>query len=400
MMSIRSISLSILVLSVLQSQYTSTEGFAAKNKAKSSGGGGFGVAKSVLTHTPDASKETQALLKFLKSQKAKGLADCEIGTDETSGVRGMFATKNFKKGAFLCQIPSDAALALSDPSQNGEDAPTSAHGGANFLRMYIHDPKAKKLWAPYLNTLPTQGGALFDPTPDFMDEEELELLEFPRAIQVAKSRKEEVTKLAAEQGLDVDELQFATWLTTSRAFAISMSTESEESDKAMLENDAAETTGAESSSSSEEATTSEGEKETVVTKAESKTIRVMVPFIDMVNHNSNEPNAKLTLIDPEKDEAWFALEATRPIKAGKEIAIAYGTGVESSVELFLNYGFIPKTNKMDEFMLEKGGDDAITSLDGWTTTLEEDQSMLGMAEGDSTLQKILNFRIRLKESYK
>ena len=50
-------------------------------------------------------------------------------------------------------------------------------------------------------------------------------------------------------------------------------------------------------------------------------------------------------------------------------------------------------------MLKKGGDDAIESLDGWTTSLEEDKTMLSMAEDDETLRKILNFRIRLKESY-
>eukprot|EP00980_Cylindrotheca_fusiformis_P017202 scaffold5296_cov215-Cylindrotheca_fusiformis.AAC.5 len=123
-------------------------------------------------------------------------------------------------------------------------------------------------------------------------------------------------------------------------------------------------------------------------------------LLDMANHNSDQPNAKLTLIDPEKDDAWFALEATRPIKAGKEIVIAYGSGVESSVELFLNYGFVPHNNRIDEFMLAKGGDDAIASLDGWTTTLEEDKLMLEMASGEDTLKKILDFRIRLKESYK
>lgn len=119
----------------------------------------------------------------------------------------------------------------------------------------------------------------------------------------------------------------------------------------------------------------------------------------MANHHSDQPNAKLTLIDPEKDDAWFALEATRPIKAGKEIVIAYGSGVDSSVELLLNYGFVPQSNKIDEFMLKKGGDDAIESLDGWTTSLEEDKTMLSMAEDDERLRKILNFRIRLKESY-
>jgi len=289
----------------------------------------------------------------------------------------------------MCRIPSDCALALSDPSKDEAGLTTLAQDGANFLNMYSNNAQAKQLWAPYLDTLPQPGTAQFDPTPDFFDGEEMELLEFPRAIRLIKSRKDQIVSLASETGMDVDELQFATWLVCSRAFTISVATESEEKDKDMLENDSvAESDG------------EVGEKETVVAKAQSKTIRVMVPFIDMANHSSDQPNAKLTLIDPEKDEAWFALEATRPIKAGKEIVIAYGSGVESTVELLLNYGFVPKSNQIDALMLKKGGDDVIDSLDGWTTTLEEDKSMLGMAGEDPALQKILNFRIRLKESYK
>ena len=126
-------------------------------------------------------------------------------------------------------------------------------------------------------------------------------------------------------------------------------------------------------------------------------------FTDMANHSSDQPNAKLTLIDPEKDDAWFALEATRPLKEGKEIVHSYGSGAESSVELFLNYGFIPSSNRIDQLMLHKGGDDTIMSLDGWTTTLEEDKEiLLATAEDDdddATLRKILNFRIKLKEAY-
>jgi hypothetical protein len=119
----------------------------------------------------------------------------------------------------------------------------------------------------------------------------------------------------------------------------------------------------------------------------------------MANHSSDHNNAKLTLIDPEKDDAWFALEATRPIPAGKELVIAYGNGVESSAEILMNYGFVPQSNKIDKFMLKKGGDDCIASLDGWTTTLDEDKTMLPMAEDDATLKKILTFRIKLKEAY-
>lgn len=349
---------------------------------KVSSGGGFGAKPNTILHSPDTSESTQKLLQFLQSQNAEGLGNVEIGYCPDTGVRGLFATKNFKQGKIMCRIPSDCALALSDPSKNGEDAPTLAHGGANFLNMYMKPANARQTWAPYLDTLPTMGSAQFDSTPDFFSDEELGLLEFPRLIRQAKERREQVRAVADELCLTREELQFATWLTASRAFCISMSGEEEETEVPKYD-----------------------ERGQVITKAgEQKTIRVLVPFIDMANHNSDQPNAKLTLIDPEKDDAWFALEATRPIAVGKEITIAYGNGLESSVELLLNYGFVPHSNRIDEFMLKKGGDEAITSLDRWSTTLEEDKTMLSMMEesteeNDATLKKILNFRIRLKESY-
>jgi hypothetical protein len=375
--------LSLLVVTLLLLS-TGTTSLAAKSKKPASGratGGGFGAKPTILLPTPDATETTTQLLKFLKAQKATGIDNVEIGLDPVSGIRGLFAQKNFKQGQMLCRIPSDCALAVSDPAKKGDDTPTVAHGGANFLNMYMKPSNARKLWAPYLDTLPQIGSAQFHPTPDFFSDEELELLEFPRLIRQAKDRKEEVQKVAVDMNLTPEELQFATWIVASRAFTISVSSPEDES--------------------AEEP--NYDEKGQVITKAgEKKSIRVLVPFIDMANHNSDNPNAKLTIIDPEKDDAWFALEATRPISAGKEITIAYGSGIDSSVELLLNYGFVPKSNKIDEFMLKKGGDDTITNLQGWTTSIDEDKAMLdmiGTTEEDACLRKILNFRIRLKESY-
>jgi hypothetical protein len=255
----------LLSISLLSLSFTCADAFAAK-KARSSVGVGFGASsKNKLSHTPDTSETTQNLLQFLTAQKSKGLLDVEIGTDASTGIRGLFATKNFRNGQIMCQIPSDCALALSDPNKNGEDAPSLAHGAANFLSMYWKNEQARKLWAPYLDTLPVQGSNQFDPTPDFFADEELDLLEFPRIIRQAKGRKEDIAKLAAEKGMDVQILQFATWLTASRAFAISMSAESNEDIKALVEADGEEE--------------KDGEKQTIVTKAEAKTVRVMVPFI-------------------------------------------------------------------------------------------------------------------------
>lgn len=230
--------LSLLSLSLI---LTTSNGFATK-KPKSSlsgggGGGGFGAnSKSKLVHTPDMSDSTQNLVQFLKNQNSKGLGNVEIGYHRKNGVRGLFATKNFKKGQIICQIPSNCALALSDPSKNGEDAPTLIHEGANFLSMYLNDEQAKQMWDPYLNTLPAQGSNHFDPTPDFFTDDELDLLEFPRIIQQAKGRKEDIEKLAKVKGLDKDDLQYAVWLTASRKFSISIATKSVKEEKAILEN--------------------------------------------------------------------------------------------------------------------------------------------------------------------
>jgi hypothetical protein len=346
------------------------------------GGGGFGAASKApeLVHKSDTGESTLRLLQFLKAQKAKGIDSdtLEIGHHQDTGVRGLFCTTNLKKGQIICQIPSDCALALSDPTKNGEDAPTVAHSGANFLDMYWNNEQNKQLWSPYLDTLPQQGSEQFDPTPDFFIDDDLELLEFPRLIQRARERREQIATLATERGIPKEELQFATWLVSSRAFQLSLSTPAEEREE-MPQHD---------------------ERGQVIDKAQKRTIRVLVPFIDMANHSSDQPNCKLTLIDPEKDDAWFALEATRPIAAGKELTISCGSGVDSSVELFADYGFVPSSNRIDSIMLKKGGDDAISSLGGWTTTLEEDRTMLEMSKDDPILQKILRFRIRLKESYK
>ena len=129
-----------------------------------------------------------------------------------------------------------------------------------------------------------------------------------------------------------------------------------------------------------------------------KSIRVLLPYLDMINHSSDNPNAELHLIDPEKDDAWFAIRATRPIKKGKEITISYGaSGAETSVGLLMNYGFVPEENKIDTLLLRNGGEDCIDSLDGWSTSLEEDEAQLSQATGNEV--NILKLRTKLKKSY-
>ena len=330
-----------------------------------SGGGGFGAPKTVANYLSDPT--TVPLIQYLEKNKAD-VSKVAIGIDPDTQRRGLYTAKTFgKKGQLMCKIPSDCALALSDPAKKGLDAPTVVHGGVSLIQMYLKNPQQRQVFAPYLDCLPKE----IEATPDFYSDEEIDLLEFPRIVEKAKERKQLISELSA--GLEAgDDLAYATWLVSSRAFPLSIA----EDDVAFRYDDRGQ----------------------ILSKAERHWIRVMVPLLDMANHQS-EPNAKLTLIDPEKDEAWFALETLRPIPAGKEITIAYGSGADSSVELLANYGFVPESNPLDTYMLRKGGDDCLTSLADWTTTIDEDKSVLEMASDEPNLQKILKFRIKLKEAY-
>ena len=350
-------------------------------------GTGFGLPSKSLQqqrHATDTSPQVQKLVQFLQQQGGGAeLAGTEIAIDTVNGRRGLYATKNWSKDKIICKIPSDMALALSDPAKNGADAPTIAHGGANFLNFYKKNEQAAQQWAFYLDCLPHSDQ--IPKTPDFFDDEELSLMEFPRIVAAARRRKEDIKQVAVETGIDELELQMATALVSSRAFPLAVAEADED-----LQNDAGDI-----------ALDDRGQ---VMSKAgERKFIRVLCPYIDMANHKSGQCNSKWTVLDPEKDEAFFALVATRNIKAGKEITMSYGSQVDSSVELLMNYGFVPvEGNPFDEFMLKKGGDDCIGSADLWTTTVEEDEAMLSMAEGDTdaeNLRKILQFRVRLKRSY-
>ena len=354
-----------------------------KRKVMSRPKSGFGIDQRTVptTHNPDTSDEIKALTSFLTSQQSTGISadgagGTRVGISQLNGMRGLYATRAFNKGEILCQIPSDCALALSDPAAKGDDAPTPVHCGKGLLQMYLQNEPAKNMWKPYLDTLTTLTKH-FTPTPDFYSDEEIALLEFPRLMTMCRNRQDMIDTVAQESGLDKDALRFATWIASSRSFPIPIDDDEGKAPKM-------------------------DERGQIISKRSPKFLRVLAPYLDLVNHSSDAPNVELHLIDPDKDDAWFALKALRSIPAGKEVTMCYGTGVDSSVELFMNHGFVPDANKIDAFMLKKGGDGCIESLDGWTTTLEEDELMLEEIGDDmdaATLKSILSFRVRLKRAY-
>lgn len=339
--------------------------------SKKSGGGGFSTdgkkaAAEKNLYTPDTSPTTRRLIDFLLEEECEGIGSAdekggiEIGFSQKTGIRGIFAKQDFQQGEFLCAIPFPTTLVV-----NAEESEsfTDVDRGLAFLNDYLdpHHKSSDSHWAPYLDCLPTRDadGRLFDPTPDFFTLEEIRLLEFPRLVHAAEKRKEEIQRASQNSLISTKDLQFAIWLVKSRSFSILKVRQDEK----------------------------------ILTKS------VMIPFLDMINHSSENPNAELQVIESKADdESFYALQATRPIVANKEITIAYGTGKDSSVDLFLNYGFVPKINKDDAEFLQrsKEDDDCFTRADQWSTTIDEDEQQSVTAEGP--LRNILEFRLRMKRS--
>lgn len=133
------------------------------NQGKAAGGFAKKDDAVVATHARDESISTSNLINFLLQWRSEGIgvdsdAGSEVGFDTKNGIRGMYATKPFKKNDILCKIPSDVALALTDPSKStGEEMEMNiANGAVNFLQWYANNEQARQMWTAYLDTLPTR----------------------------------------------------------------------------------------------------------------------------------------------------------------------------------------------------------------------------------------------------
>jgi SET domain len=337
-------------------------------------GKGFGLPKTSAINTQPLYEPTCfELMAHLLSQKAE-IAGVEVGVT-ADNRRGLFATKNIIEGKSICKIPSDLALALSDPSiAKPESDPQTAmvRCGVYYLTQYANNDA----WRWYTETFPKN----LPLTPDaFSDLDDIEILEFPLAVQMVQQRRRDLQAVAVETGLPLSDLQKATTLVSSRSFPIKVA-----QDNGDIHLD---------------------DRGQVITKAgeSNKVVRVLLPLIDMANHQSTKFNAQLVLQDAHKDEAWFVLQATRNIRQGQEITISYGAA--DSVHLLVNYGFTPDDgNPIDTYLLRKHAKDF--ALSDWSTSLQEDVEVMEMLKDEPAvdreeeiLRMILQFRIQLKKSY-
>mmetsp|Transcript_12224 Transcript_12224/g.25756 ORF Transcript_12224/g.25756 Transcript_12224/m.25756 type:complete len:456 (-) Transcript_12224:1628-2995(-) len=347
--------------------------------------------------SPSPQQQTRALLDWLDEEEVEGLDGVEIGfsklgseisandNDVADGfLRGVFARQDFRVGEYIMAVPFVTTILLdenfeatSDPGKTVLRANEAEVGFQFWEKFFYSNPDGKN--EAFLDCLPmSPEDPNFDGTPDFWSEKDIRQLEIPKVIDTVLSRKVAIGNLLSnnnrvlENGNDdngnkesgaLSTIQQCCWLVQSRAFT----TYKKAID--LLGN--------------------EGFLSRVV----------MIPFIDMINHDSPKfANVEMQVVETkEYDESFYALVATQSIPKGEEIKISYGTGKETSVELFCRYGFLPKVEDREREKEALGN-----LLEGveWSTTLEEDQAMLATQEGSKEpMRTILSIRIYAKDLF-
>lgn len=406
--------------------------------------------------SPDEEDDSiDRLLTWAEKEEIEGVDISEILTNDGAGLRGLFAREGqdaIGVGEYICAVPFTASLLIEDRIlSNGDGDDDDPAGGDNgvefeallsdnnidpdvvrgfkFLDSFVAGGEEK--WRCYLDCLPKpmnrEKSKLFDPTPDFWKESDIRKLQVPRMVEESIRRKRDVSKLvAAARGCggngnsdsntggdenigpvlqrasgiarsrwrdffssssstidgsnaaneaSVSLLQWATWIVRSRGFSTFKLVREEAQDN--VGDNEADCGGGSSSI---------------------QTRTVLLPFLDMINH-SDDPNASIEVVEVPGayDESFYALQAIRPIESGEEITISYGTGRETSLDLFAKYGFWTNCNPSDEYI------DWDNAVDGqWTTTLDEDIQLLRSltqsdnSNSDAVMESILNLRIHLK----
>ena len=322
-------------------------------------GSGFGKVK-----TPDFEiLESEGLFNWMTDA---GGDVRSVGLADFGKIRGVVATKDFKKDEIIAGCPSALALALSDPAQPQRDDPELAlvEAGLNMLQWY----KDAETWAPYISSLPTREYQ-FTPTPNFWDDDHIAALEFPPAVQQATTRKALIDKVATDNAVDRGDLEFATWLASSRSFNIKLVDEEDDDDAPFPP------TGG----------------------GGAKTLRVCVPLLDMVNHGA-DPNVAMSVLDADKDDATFALKALRNVKADTQLTLGYTGGAATSLDLLNDYGFTLGSGptSSDPRLLAKYDGKGMASSPLFTTPRKLTLQQLEDPDLHPDLRQALRFRLTLQ----
>jgi hypothetical protein len=358
------------------------------NKKGPTGGGlkGFGspIIKSKSEVEIDSSKPARDFYDYLiKGGAGDNLARCALGYFPLDGhvkLRGIVAIKDIKKGENLIRIPYEAAINLG---QEGIDPSIPA---LNFLREYCQTlgGAVNAENCPYFDLLPKYRGDDCLGSTDFFTDEALDALQSPLIAEETRKRREQ-TKARFDSDVDssfpswidgtsvtVEHLKWAVWLITSRVLTVQ---------------------GAE---------------------GEGKSYRLLIPFLDMCNHDRSSPHILTGRAAPGGE---LKVVAGAAVKEGEQIIICYGGGMAGNDRFIQDYGFLDMSDNSKAYTmvaqqlvgkrriaeglgagkLMSETDIRRTLEDLRSTTVEDDRKLLEGAT-DPQLQAAYRYRLGVKEA--
>jgi hypothetical protein len=315
----------------------------------------------------------------------------KILVNEQTGHRGLYVIKDVAEGDCIFAIPFQSAWIVEKEEEDGKDKKTAkelsdAERGFRFLmwQRRLRDTESQddddNNWKPYLEILPTYDIGTNDIAS--WTTEQIASLELPPIIQRALSKKQTVEELASqnEKTVHLNELRFATWLVNSRAITVIVDDNDDDDDDG-IEND---NEGDEEEEENDDR--NDDENKNISTNC------VLVPLLDMINHSSEKPNAYYSVLgddghddddddDDEDSQLYYAIVADRDIQKNEELLTSYGSEEDSSLDLLMQYGFVPDYNPFDvnfwEFYSQTQTITMTNVIDSfWSTTLEQDEDRL------------------------
>ena len=380
--------------------------------APSSGGGSAG-GDSVAT---DRSKEARAFYEYLEQQGAgDNLKRCALGyfplptslptNDKEKAaptLRGVVAMRDLKKGEPIISIPYEAAVNLG---QEGGDPTLPA---LELLRDYCEvlgngGDAANSKRKPYYEMLPPFRGDDCLGSTDFFSDDALEALQAPLVVEETLKRRERIKRRFQQDiakdgsnaypGFDDDEdivasndsdfpvwidgtpvteehLRWAVWIITSRVLTV------------------------------------QGDAE------EGKSYRLLIPFLDMCNHDRNSPHVLSGRAVPGGE---LKVVAGAAVKAGEQVNICYGGGVAGNDRFIQDYGFldadtgaykIVAQQLLGKRRLMEGSSAGKTIMETdreatlkklRSTTMEEDVATLESST-DNAMRSAVEFRLAVKQA--
>ncbi|CAB9514494.1 expressed unknown protein [Seminavis robusta] len=364
-----------------------------KNKSAAAPAGikGFGGASTTTAASSsssnvatDRSKPALAFYDYMEEQQhgaGGNLKRAALGY--FGSLRGVVAMRDLKKGDAIIDIPYEMAINLG---QEGGDPTLPA---LELLKDYCQQQQQQQ---PDNNNNPRK--AYYDMLPpfrgddslgstDFFSDAALEALQSPTVVDETLKRRQRC-QMRFDQDIDEsfprwidgtpvtsEHLQWAVWLITSRVLTV------------------------------------QGDS------SEGKSYRLLIPFLDMCNHDRSSPHILSGRAVP---GGSLKVVAGAPVKAGEQINIAYGGGVAGNDRFLQDYGFLDSDAKANDIvalqllgkrrilegagagriMAEADREAALKLLR--STTMDQDRVLLEEAKEDPGLRSAIQFRLGVKQA--